>query len=105
MRKSTILLAFVLVALLPFVDHADQATCCNSTSSLASTVNAPVAGDEQFFKIPNGPSNVMFLLDTSGSMLEFPQCGDYQWDASGAPSTCKSPSMPLSPPTSWGTSP
>lgn len=105
MRRRPILLALVLAALLPLADHADQATCCTSTSSLASTVNNPVNGDEWFFRTPSGAANVMFLLDTSGSMNEFPQCGDYQWDASAAPSTCTSPSFTLSNPTSWGTSP
>jgi len=92
MRKHPILLALLLLAALPLLDHADQATCANCTTSLASTINNPVAGDESFFKLPSGPSNVMFLLDTSGSMLNFPQCGDDNWDASGVSSTCASPS-------------
>jgi type IV pilus assembly protein PilY1 len=101
MRKTTILLialALVLAALLPFTDHADQATCCTATSSLASTVNNPVNGDESFFSLPTGPSNVMFLLDTSGSMLNLPQCGDSAWDASGAPSTCTAPTLTVASP-------
>ncbi len=35
---------------------ATQDRVCNVTTSLASTVNDPVAGDEQFFKLPVGPS-------------------------------------------------
>ena len=49
--------------------------CCNVATSLAATVNAPVNGDQKFFELPNGPSNVMFLLDNSGSMDEMVQCG------------------------------
>jgi len=73
-------------AILPHVVEGASATqdqCCNVTTSLASTVNNPVAGDEQFFKLPVGPSNVMFLLDTSGSMNNLPQCGDMGNDGSG----------------------
>jgi type IV pilus assembly protein PilY1 len=94
-RAFLFLAVLALLALLPIADLATQATCANCTTSLASTINAPVAGDEAFFKLPQGPSNVMFLLDTSSSMNEFPQCGDYAWDASSALSTCKSPSSGL----------
>ena len=80
-----IAVAAVAAGLLPFASDGagTQDTCCNVTGSLASTVNNPVAGDEQFFKLPVGPSNVMFLLDTSGSMNNLPQCGDMGGDGSG----------------------
>ena len=90
---STVLLALVAAAFLPLRSDGDQASCCNVTTSLASTVAGPVVGDEAFFKLPNGPANVMFLLDVSGSMAELPQCGDYDWDDSAAPATCKSPTL------------
>jgi type IV pilus assembly protein PilY1 len=57
--------------------------CCNAATSLASTVNAPVNGDEKFFELPNGPSNVMFLIDNSGSMDALVQCGDGSFGDSG----------------------
>ncbi len=106
MRKRSLLVAAVAAAaVLPLAHQADQATCSNCTTSLASTVNGPVTGDEAFFKLPTGPSNVMFLLDTSGSMTNIPQCGDNSWDSGGLP-TCTSPNLPLTAPdgvTSWTT--
>ncbi len=65
--------------------------CCNAATSLAATVNAPTNGDEKFFELPNGPSNVMFLLDNSGSMGNLPQCGDYDFGSSSAPAGCNFP--------------
>ncbi len=50
-----------------------------------------MAGDEKFFTLPVGPSNVMFMLDVSGSMNSIPQCGDANDWANGALSTCKWP--------------
>ncbi len=58
--------------------------CCNAATSLAATVNAPVSGDQKFFEMPNGPSNVMFLVDNSGSMGQLVQCGDGYFGSSGA---------------------
>jgi type IV pilus assembly protein PilY1 len=57
--------------------------CCNAATSLAATINAPVNGDEKFFELPNGPSNIMFLLDNSGSMGGLPQCGDSNFGSGG----------------------
>ncbi|MGC3997948.1 MAG: PilC/PilY family type IV pilus protein [Anaeromyxobacter sp.] len=72
---SIALLTLVVLASLPLrSDGAGE--CCNVTTSTASMVNNPTAGDEVFFKLPNGPTNIMFLLDTSGSMDNFVQCTD-----------------------------
>ena len=95
MRKpslSPVLLAVALAAVVPLASDAQQAECCNTTTSVAASINSPVAGDEAFFKLPTGPSNVMFLLDTSGSMLNLPQCGDNAWDQSSL-TTCTSPNL------------
>ena len=92
-KLSSILLAVVAAAFLPLRSDGDQATCCTATTSLATTVNNPVTGDESFFKLPSGPSNVMLLLDTSGSMDNFPACGDFAWDNGSAPATCKTPAL------------
>ncbi len=86
------------LALLPLRSDggpAAQTPCANNTSSLASTLQSPVNGDEQFFTLPVGPSNVMFLVDTSGSMDQLPQCGDANnaWNDSAAPATCKWPAL------------
>jgi type IV pilus assembly protein PilY1 len=95
MRKRLLLVAILALALLPLMDHADQATCCASSSSLASTAKGAVVGDEAFFKLPTGPSNVMFLLDNSGSMAELPQCGDNGW---GGIEECNPPGFTASNP-------
>jgi hypothetical protein len=79
------------LALLPLRADAGPAECGNATTSLASLVNDPTTGDEAFFKLPTGPANVMLLLDTSGSMSQFPQCGDTVWDDADAPVYCQSP--------------
>lgn len=89
-------LATATAAVLPHVVEGASGTesqCCNVTTSLASTVNDPVAGDEQFFKLPVGPSNVMFLLDTSGSMIALPQCGDMvnNWGSDSTEPLCRWP--------------
>jgi len=106
MRKpslTTVLLAAGALALLPFASDAQQAECCNATTSVGASINSPVAGDETFFKLPTGPSNVMFLLDTSGSMSNFPQCGDYNWDQSGSSlATCTSPNLAVPAPSKSG---
>ncbi len=99
MRSRALVILLLVVVLLPLADRADQATCCNATGSLASTAEGAVAGDEAFFKLPTGPSNVMFLLDTSGSMLNLPACGDSTsgWGGAGLAS-CTSPSLSASTP-------
>ena len=76
--------------------------CCNVSTSLASAINAPTAGDEQFFTLPVGPANIMLLLDSSGSMDNLPQCGDMSgawgnWDIAGKPS-CIFPQSMTPPP-------
>jgi hypothetical protein len=101
MHRKTVLFRLLLVAMMVLAlpmssDGTPQ--CDNTTTSLASTVNNPVAGDERFFTLPIGPSNVMFVLDVSGSMSNLPQCGDENtWgDASAAVGGCVWP-------TTWNT--
>ncbi|HVO19471.1 MAG TPA: hypothetical protein VMU15_09455 [Anaeromyxobacter sp.] len=97
MRRANILSTLTAVAaILLFVPLRSDGglPCDNVTTSLQSTVNNPVAGDEKFFTLPVGPSNVMFMLDVSGSMNNIPQCGDGDtWGASNALSTCQYPSF------------
>jgi type IV pilus assembly protein PilY1 len=93
-RKTPLaLIALVGLFLVPIATDGGQNECGNSTESLTSTAAGPVNGDEAFFKLPSGPANVMFLLDTSGSMVEFSQCGDYAWDDPSARTTCRSPTL------------
>src|SRR5690349_1432270 len=97
MRKDTLSLlplTVVALALLPLQADSVQPNCFNPTSSLASTVRGPTAGDEQFFTLPVGPSNIMFILDSSGSMKTLPQCGDNiqnSWGDATGPATCQWP--------------
>lgn len=99
MHRTTIILRMLLVAsvvlVLPLAsDGTPQPQCDNVTTSLASTINNPVAGDEKFFTLPIGPSNVMFLLDVSGSMQNIPQCGDAnQWGDGNALASCQWPTF------------
>jgi type IV pilus assembly protein PilY1 len=92
LTPAVLLLAAVIIPL-----RSDGgATCDNVTGSLASTINNPVAGDEAFFKLPNGPANLMLLMDNSGSMNNLPQCGDSSWDDSQGPvAACTTPTLPL----------
>ncbi|MFO0583157.1 MAG: hypothetical protein U0229_12870 [Anaeromyxobacter sp.] len=106
-KLNAILPIAALLALLPLAGDGATTTCCVNTTSLASQLTAPVAGDEAFFKLPSGPASVMLTLDTSGSMYDFPQCGDYSWNDGSAPGTCKSPTIatPADPPTADQASP
>ena len=88
------LLALLGVAVLPLQADGTSPNCWNATGSLASTTRGPTTGDEQFFTLPVGPSNIMFLLDSSGSMETIPQCGDNidsAWGGSDAPAICQWP--------------
>jgi hypothetical protein len=89
-----LVLSLATAVVLPMRGDCGQDECANTTTSLASTVNNPVAGDEQFFTLPVGTTNLMILLDTSGSMGELPQCGDGDWGSSAALSTCSWPVYP-----------
>ena len=97
MRRQRILCALPVVAaaLLAVPLESDGVTPCPvATTSLSSTLNDPVAGDEKFFTLPVGPSNVMFMLDVSGSMANIPQCGDANaWGDSSALATCQWPTF------------
>jgi type IV pilus assembly protein PilY1 len=83
-------LGLATAALLPLRGDCGQNECANTTTSLASTINNPVAGDEQFFTLPVGTTNLMILLDTSGSMDQLPQCGD---NAFGSGTKCPYPTL------------
>lgn len=52
-----------------------SAACCQLTTTLANEAIRPqdIPGDEQFFLTEGAPPNIHFLIDTSGSMQEFPQ--------------------------------
>lgn len=83
--------AAVILGFLPLRD-VSAGECCTDTvtgyagmkassltRSLAAGVLQPVNGDEEFFNAsavsgPSAPSSIMFLLDNSGSMTDFPQC-------------------------------
>lgn len=96
MRRKTILsyASAAVAALLVLPLRSDGGAPCDiATTSLQSTINNPVAGDEKFFTLPIGPSNVMFLLDTSGSMSNIPQCGDANDWGNGALATCNWPTF------------
>jgi len=82
-------LGLAMAALLPLRGDCGQSECANTTTSLASMVNNPVAGDEKFFTLPVGTTNLMILLDASGSMDQLPQCGDGAFAASAALPKCK----------------
>ena len=99
-RIHSSLIPFGLALLLaPLVSDGVPPPCNNVTTSLMSKENIPVAGDEQFFTLPSGPANVMFMQDVSGSMANIPQCGDcsYWGDSmTGSDpclSTCQLPSF------------
>ncbi|QRK08378.1 pilus assembly protein PilY [Archangium violaceum] len=74
-RKLTLCLVALLVVVLR-ADTAvaiDQAACClPTTSRLDSLMNPVQGGDEKFFSRPGGPPNILFIIDTSGSMHAWP---------------------------------
>jgi hypothetical protein len=75
-RHGFVSLALLLAALLPYQADGTAPDCFNVSASLGSTTRGPASGDEQFFTLPAGPANIMFLLDSSGSMANLPQCND-----------------------------
>ncbi|HZH77556.1 MAG TPA: hypothetical protein VEY88_16140, partial [Archangium sp.] len=75
-RKLTLSLVALLVVLLraDTADAVDQAACCLPTTSRLDALMNPTKGsDEKFFSRPGGPPNVLFLIDTSGSMHAWPK--------------------------------
>jgi type IV pilus assembly protein PilY1 len=90
---STVSIAAAGLLVLPLRSDGTPTACDNVTTSLQSTLTNPVAGDERFFTLPVGPSNVMFLVDTSGSMDNIPQCGDATSWGSNALPTCTWPTF------------
>ena len=73
-RILTPALALLFLCAAPFVTDGlvNNAACCNLASSFTSSIFQGGNGDEEFFAVPGGPPNVMFLLDNSGSMNELP---------------------------------
>ena len=73
-RNLTLGLGLLLALCLPIVGdgQVNNAACCNLASSFQSSIFQGGNGDEEFFAVPGGPPNVMFLLDNSGSMNELP---------------------------------
>ncbi|HEY8205868.1 MAG TPA: hypothetical protein VIG99_00205, partial [Myxococcaceae bacterium] len=52
----------------------DTASCClQATSKLDGLLNPVTGGDEKFFTTGGKPANVLVILDTSGSMADWPQ--------------------------------
>ncbi len=100
------LVALLAAVVLPLGADGTVPDCFNPTTSLASTTRGPTTGDEQFFTLPVGPSNIMFVLDSSGSMETLPQCGDNidaSWGGTDAPAICQWPvDAVLSVPSSTG---
>ncbi|HEY6892033.1 MAG TPA: hypothetical protein VI300_29795, partial [Solirubrobacter sp.] len=90
-RRNLSWLAFTLLAfgLLPLKTDGVDTACCTVSTSTLSSIAEPVSGDEDFFALPTGPSAVMFLLDNSGSMTDFPQCDNGGWGAA----SCNYPSV------------
>jgi type IV pilus assembly protein PilY1 len=75
MKKSTIAIALVLLAL-PVTLRADTAACSLFASSYSDAIlNPPTGEDSDFFVNTGGVPNLMFLLDTSGSMVRLPPDG------------------------------
>ena len=74
-RKLTVFLVVALTALLRADTAAaiDQAACCLPTTSRLDALMNPVqGGDEKFFSKTSGPPNILFIIDTSGSMHDWP---------------------------------
>ncbi len=75
-RKLTLSLV-ALSAVLLQADTAsaiDQAACCLPTTSRLDALMNPTRGsDEKFFSRPGGPPNILFVIDTSGSMHNWPK--------------------------------
>lgn len=99
-RLATSVALVTLGALiLPLASHG-AGECCNAATTLAASVNEPTAGDEGFFKLSNGASNVMLLIDNSGSMFTFPQCTSMTgWGGDGCnfgTGTVSAPATPTS---------
>src|SRR5512137_580019 len=89
-RPLAALLSLLLVGLAPLVSDAGagQARCCNLASSFTQNLFPGGSGDEDFFTVPGGPPNVMMLLDSSGSMLNFPKALPFPAGLSASQGTC-----------------
>jgi type IV pilus assembly protein PilY1 len=101
-RRPTfaLLAAAVLVALPLGGDAGITPPAVTTAACFSNAGRAPppdATGDEPFFRLPTGTPNVMVLLDTSGSMLDFPVDLAYPsttttgWPASHG--TCSVPSL------------
>jgi type IV pilus assembly protein PilY1 len=74
---SLLALALLCLAVLPLATDAGIAPPPASKAACCTTFEPPPPpppdGDREFLEIPGGVPNVMLLLDTSGSMVEFPR--------------------------------
>jgi len=101
-KKKKIILLFVIITgiLVPviylFSAPTNQSACCAiGTSYGSSIVNPAKGGDKDMFTIPALPPNIIWLLDTSGSMVDIPcggncdsvnnQYGTYRCDLASSP--------------------
>jgi type IV pilus assembly protein PilY1 len=75
-RKLTLASSVLLLVVLLRSDTAsaiDEAACCAPTTSRLDALMNPTKGsDENFFSRPGGPPNILFMVDTSGSMAAWP---------------------------------
>jgi type IV pilus assembly protein PilY1 len=76
MTTRTLPALALALALLPASAAASDAACSMLSSSYADAIlNPPKGEDTEFFASTGGVPNVMFLLDTSGSMIRLPPDG------------------------------
>ncbi len=68
--------AVAAIVLAPVLLLADTASCSVAVTSYADSVlNSPKGEDTEFFVSSGGVPNIMFVLDSSGSMLRLPPDG------------------------------
>lgn len=72
--RSAVPLALAVVWISSDASGQSEAECClRGTSTALTTINGTgTDADEKFFVVKGAPPNLMFLLDSSGSMMDFP---------------------------------
>lgn len=82
---TVILSGIVLPAIYLFSAPTNKSACCSiGTSYGSSIVNPAKGGDKDMFTIPGLPPNIIWLLDTSGSMTDIPCGGNCDSDVTSA---------------------
>src|SRR5512147_2088824 len=72
-RLRRILPYLLGLALVPLAgDATNNINCCNVATSYATSLFGGGNGDEDFFTVPGGASNLVILLANTSSMLDFP---------------------------------